>query len=92
MKITALRTIGLSYPFTCPLGTPYSDKGRMGALAVFIDTDQGVTGEGLIIAVHDKRVAVHAAMVNSFAPIVVGRDPTFSEAILDATMKATSMQ
>ena len=90
MKITALRTVSLSYPFVCPLGTPYSDTGRMGALAVFVDTDQGVTGEGLIIAVHDKRVAVHAAMVNSFAPLVVGRDPTFSEAILDAAQKDAS--
>jgi L-alanine-DL-glutamate epimerase-like enolase superfamily enzyme len=84
LKITGLRTIALSYPFACPLGTPYSDKGRMGALAVFLDTDQGLSGEGVLLAVHDKRIGVHAAMVQSLAEIVVGRDPTMSEAILQA--------
>jgi L-alanine-DL-glutamate epimerase-like enolase superfamily enzyme len=87
LKITGLRTIALSYPFACPLGTPYSDKGRMGALAVFLDTDQGLSGEGVLLAVHDRRVGVHAAMVQSLGDLVVGRDPTMSEAIL-ASLRA----
>ena len=90
MKITALRTIALSFPTVCPLGTPYSEKGRMGALAVFIESDQGLTGESVILAVHDRRVAVHAAMVQSFESLLIGRDPTFSEAICDAAMEDAS--
>jgi L-alanine-DL-glutamate epimerase-like enolase superfamily enzyme len=83
MKITALRTMRLSFPFVCPLGAPYSQTARMGALVVFVDTDQGVTGEGLLIAAHDKRFDVHQAMVNSLAGLVIGRDPTFSEGLCE---------
>ncbi len=81
MKITALRTIPLSFPIVCPLGTSYSATGYMGGLAVFVDSDQGVSGEGVLIALNDKRLRIQADMVESFAPLLIGRDPAHSEEI-----------
>ena len=79
MKITALRTVALQYPYSCQFGAPYPGP-CLGALAVFLDTDAGITGENVLLAFNNRRLPVLQEMVRSLEPLVVGRDPTFSEA------------
>jgi L-alanine-DL-glutamate epimerase-like enolase superfamily enzyme len=52
----------------------------LGAIAVLLRTDAGLTGESLLMTVNDKRTAVLLEMVRSLEPLVIGADPTFSEA------------
>jgi L-alanine-DL-glutamate epimerase-like enolase superfamily enzyme len=79
MKITALRTVAVKYPYMCQFGAPFPGP-SLGALAVFLDTDAGLTGECVLLAVNNKRVPVLHAMVHSLDMLVIGRDPMFSEA------------
>ena len=79
MKITALRTVAVQYPYWCQFGAAYPGR-SLGALAIFLDTDAGLTGEFVLLAFAGKRLAVLREMVLSLDPLAVGRDPTFSEA------------
>src|SRR3954454_1137551 len=88
MKITALRTVALKYPYSCQFGAPYPGP-SLGALAVFLDTDAGITGETVLLAFNNKRLSVLHEMVRSFESLIIGCDPTFSEAFcVEATKDA----
>jgi L-alanine-DL-glutamate epimerase-like enolase superfamily enzyme len=45
---------------------------------VFLDTDEGVTGEGLCFALNGGRLKVLHDMVCSFVPLLIGLDPTMA--------------
>lgn len=71
MKITGVRTQPFEHDMTRPLADANNPDGRKGysALAVFIDTDEGLTGVSLGSAAHEK--TLHS-MVNN---LLIGRDP-----------------
>lgn len=71
MKITGVRTLLYTFDLTRPLGDANSPQGwqRSGHLAVFIDTDEGITGVNL--ASGSARRHIHA-FVEEF---LVGHDP-----------------
>ena len=79
MKITRLRTAPVQIPFDPPIGLGGPAVLRAsGLVLVFVDSDQGVTGEGLVFTFNGQRLAVLNEMVKSFEPLLAGLDPQHS--------------
>jgi L-alanine-DL-glutamate epimerase-like enolase superfamily enzyme len=78
MKITALRTQVVHLPITPPI-----QSSIMGALRsadcvlTFLDTDQGLTGEGLVMTINNRRLGVIHEMIRNLEDLVIGLDPRF---------------
>lgn len=75
MKITALRTEVVHIPFTPPIGSRLGKLSSVDCIIVFLETDAGLIGEGLVFTLNRSRVAVLHEMVRSFEPLLVGLDP-----------------
>lgn len=75
MKITKLRTAQAIIPFDPPIGIGTADLRCNGCLLVWLDTDQGLSGEGLVAILNADRLAILERMIQSFAPLLVGLDP-----------------
>ena len=80
MKITALRTEIVHIPITPPIRSAIFEIRSADCVLVFLDTDAGLTGEGLVFSINNRRLSVIHEMVRSFEPLVVGLDPTLSGA------------
>ncbi len=48
---------------------------------MFLETDSGLVGEGLVMVINGRRLAVLHAMVESLEPLVVGLDPAMGGAL-----------
>jgi len=81
MKITAIRTKPIEIPFPEPIGTSIHRITGVSALLVWLDTDEGVTGESYLWTIGAHKVPVLDAMVRSLSGLVVGRDPRDTEAL-----------
>jgi L-alanine-DL-glutamate epimerase-like enolase superfamily enzyme len=81
LKITRLRTRLASVPFEPPIGIGTGVLRSNGCIAVFLETDQGVVGEGLVSSLNARGLALIDGMVRSLEPLVVGRDPRMAGAI-----------
>ena len=81
MKITGIRTKAIEIPFPQPIGTSIHLITGVSALLVWIDTDEGVTGESYLWTIGAHKVPVLDAMVRSLCDVVVGRDPRNTEAL-----------
>jgi L-alanine-DL-glutamate epimerase-like enolase superfamily enzyme len=79
MKITKLRTMAVQVPLEKPIRTAIHSIKTAGCLLVMVDTDAGVTGEGLLFTLNGKRLAMLDEMVRSLEPLILGRDPHFTE-------------
>jgi L-alanine-DL-glutamate epimerase-like enolase superfamily enzyme len=78
VKITALRTEVVRLPLSRPILSAGLEIRSADAVLAFIDTDQGVTGEGLCFAINGKRLDILRDMVRSFEPLLIGLDPTMA--------------
>ena len=81
MKVVNIRTELVNIPFPRPLRTAIHEFGSVGCVLVFIDTDEGVTGESYVFSFHPKRLDVFKAMILSFQQEVLGADPQYTERI-----------
>lgn len=82
MKITGLRTQVVEFPYTPPIGLSAGYALRTGScVLVFLESDQGEIGEGLVYAFNGERIGLYEQMVRSFEPLVVGQDARRSGAI-----------
>lgn len=81
MKITSLRTARVEIPIEPPLKTSIHEIRSVGCVLVFLDTDDGLTGEGYSFTLSGERLDVIEALVRSLEKLVVGRDPHDVEAI-----------
>lgn len=72
MKVTRLRTEVVHIPFLSPIGQALRSAD---CVLAFLETDQGLVGEGFICTLNAKHVAVLNEMVKSLEPLVVGLDP-----------------
>ncbi len=79
MKITKLRTVAVQLPLEKPIRTSIHRIASAGCLLVFLETDGGIVGESLLFTLNGKRLAVLDAMVRSLEPVIIGRDPDFTE-------------
>ena len=83
MKITRLRTALVQIPFDPPIGLGGVAVLRSaGLVLVFVESDQGVTGEGLVFTFNGQRLAVLDGMVRSFEPLLIGLDPHHSGTVM----------
>ena len=76
MKITRLRTQVVHLPIDPPiltaiLGTIVSAD----CVLTFLDTDEGLIGEGLVLTINNRRLGVIHEMIRNLEDLVVGLDP-----------------
>ena len=81
MKITGLRTERVDLPLREPFVTAIHEIRSIGCLLVYLDTDEGPSGESYLWLSSAARLPVLDAMVKSLADLVVGRDPSDVRAI-----------
>ena len=75
LKITRLRTQVVHVPFRPAIGSPLGELRSVDCVLVFLETDQGAVGEGLVFVINGQRLAVLYEMVRSLEPLVLGLDP-----------------
>jgi L-alanine-DL-glutamate epimerase-like enolase superfamily enzyme len=78
MKVTNLRTAAIHLPLTPPIMSGLGPLKSLGCLLLFVETDEGITGENLIFTLNNKRLSVFDEMVKSLAPLLIGQDPAFT--------------
>jgi len=83
MKITRLRTEIVRLPLRTPVVSALGELRSADSVLVFLETDAGLMGEGLLMAINGVRLSVIAEMVRSLEPLVLGIDPT-----LDGSFRA----
>jgi L-alanine-DL-glutamate epimerase-like enolase superfamily enzyme len=81
MKITGIRTQAIDIPFPAPIGTSIHRITGVAGLLVWVDTDEGVTGESYLWAIGGHKVPVLDAMVRALEGTVIGKDPRDTEAL-----------
>jgi L-alanine-DL-glutamate epimerase-like enolase superfamily enzyme len=82
VKITRLRTQVVEFPYTPAMGLSANYVLRTGScVLVFLESDQGEVGEGLVYTFNGERIKLYDDMVKSFEPLLVGQDPRQSGAI-----------
>ena len=78
MKITRLRTEVVHLPIDPPILTAILGSIRSaGCVLTFLDTDEGLTGEGLVFSINNRRLSVIHEMIRQLEDIVVGLDPRY---------------
>ena len=75
MKITQIRTQPIEIPLDKPLGTSIHRITSVAALLVWIDTDEGITGESYLWVIGKHKLPVLMEMVRSLEPVVKHRNP-----------------
>jgi len=81
MKISSLRCVPVEIPLDKPIRTAIHDIRSVGCVLVYLDSDEGLSGEAYNFTMNAVRLDVLQAMIESFAPLVVGRDPRDVESI-----------
>ena len=84
MKITRLRTARVAVPLEKPLRTSIHDIRSVGCVLVYLDTDEGITGEGYAFTLNAVRLGIIEQMIESLGPQVVGNDPHHVEGMWEA--------
>ncbi|OJZ76116.1 hypothetical protein BRW65_01395 [Mycobacterium paraffinicum] len=79
MKVTGLRTTIVRLPIDPAIGLGGQGSIRSAdCVLTFIDTDEGLTGEGLVFTLNNRGLTVIHAMVRQLSDLVVGLDPLMS--------------
>ena len=82
MKITRLRTQVVHLPIDPPIPTAILGSLRSAdCVLTFLDTDEGLTGEGLVFSINNRRLSVIHDMIRSLEDLVVGLDPRLGGAL-----------
>jgi L-alanine-DL-glutamate epimerase-like enolase superfamily enzyme len=77
MKIVELRTALANIPYKTWIVAP--EIKTFGCVLVFVDTDEGITGESVLWAFGTRYVNVLNSMVLSMKPDLVGENPHYTE-------------
>ena len=95
MKITNLRTRVVSLPLDPASGAGYGKQQSIGCVLVYLQSDEGPVGQGLLSSLNSKRLKILAELVESLAPLAVGLDPNLSGLFLTraaADLRSTGTQ
>lgn len=87
MKITGLRTVAAHFPFNPPIFSNLMPLRSADCVLVFLDTDQGLIGEGLSFTLNGMYLKVIHEMILSLTPLVVGLDVSTSGAFSTRAFK-----
>lgn len=76
MKITRLRTQVVHLPIEPPILTVILGQIiSADCVLTFLDTDEGLVGEGLVFSINNRRLGVIHEMIRNLEDLVVGLDP-----------------
>ena len=76
MKITRLRTQIVHLPINPPILTSILGSLRSAdCVLAFLETDQGLVGEGLVLTINNRRLGVVHQMIRDLEDLVIGLDP-----------------
>jgi L-alanine-DL-glutamate epimerase-like enolase superfamily enzyme len=76
MKIIRLRTQVVHLPVDPPILTAIQGWIRSAdCVLTFLDTDEGLTGEGLVFSINNRRLSVIHDMIRQLEDLVIGLDP-----------------
>jgi L-alanine-DL-glutamate epimerase-like enolase superfamily enzyme len=89
MKITRVRTLPADVPFAQPILAGGWEIRSAGVLAVLVETDAGIVGEGLAFTLNGRRMRMLAEGVETLAPLAEGTDPMFSGAFVQKALSDT---
>lgn len=89
MKVTRIRTIPADVPLEKPILAGGWNIRSAGILAVLVETDAGITGEGIAFTLNGRRMKLLSEGVESLADLAIGTDPHFSGQFLEAALKDT---
>ena len=81
MKVTDIRTVMATVPLESPVRTAIHNIEQIHNVLVFVDTDDGVTGESYLFGFAPHRMKTLDEMVLSLKAEVVGEDIRYSEGI-----------
>jgi L-alanine-DL-glutamate epimerase-like enolase superfamily enzyme len=90
MKVTKVRTVPLRIPLAEPLGSALGAITSIGCLAVYVETDGGIVGEGLLFSLNGRQLKVFAEMIVTLEDVVMGADPTSSGEVAMRMWKAAN--
>lgn len=89
MKITRLRTQVVHLPIDPPIPTAILGMIRSAdCVLTFLDTDEGLTGEGLVFSINNQRLGVIHEMIRNLEDLVVGLDPRLGGSLNARAWKA----
>ena len=74
-SLRRLRTDVIRIPFDKPMRAAIFEMREMYCVLATLETDQGLTGEGLAMSFNAHRVGAIREMVRSLEPLVIGLDP-----------------
>jgi L-alanine-DL-glutamate epimerase-like enolase superfamily enzyme len=82
VKITRLRTQVVHLPIEPAIPTALLGSIRSAdCVLTFLDTDEGLTGEGLVFSINNRRLSVILEMIRQLEDLVVGMDPRLGGAL-----------
>lgn len=84
MKITGLDCVQVQIPLERPIRTAIHDIRSVGCVLVSLDSDEGIKGEAYNFTMNAVRLDILQAMIESLAPLVLGRDPRDVESLWDS--------
>ena len=87
MKITQIRTRPIEIPFDKPLGTSIHRITSVAAILVWLETDEGITGESYLWVIGKHKLPVLIEMIRSLEPVVKDRNPLDIAARFDEMWK-----
>jgi L-alanine-DL-glutamate epimerase-like enolase superfamily enzyme len=81
MKITRLCAVVVDVPIEPPIVSAVFAIHSTSCILCYLETDQGLVGEGLVHAINGLRLKVLHEMVRSLEPLVMGLDATLSGSV-----------
>jgi L-alanine-DL-glutamate epimerase-like enolase superfamily enzyme len=81
MKIARLRTVVVDVPIDAPIVSAIFAIHSTSCIPYFLETDEGLVGEGLVHAINGLRVKAPHEMVRSLEPLVLGLDRTLGGSV-----------
>lgn len=87
MKITRLRTEIVHLPFSSAIRQEgLGELQSVDCVLVYLETDAGLIGEGLVYSINKQRLSSLHDMVRSFDPLVTGLDPESGGSVVSGVL------
>lgn len=88
MRVTGLSTVTVDVPLPKPIRSAIHVINSATCVLVTIDTDEGVSGEGMAFTINGARIRSVEALIQDLEPMILGRDPHDSAAIWEEMWSA----
>lgn len=88
MRISGLSTVLVDIPLPAPIRSAIHVIKSATCVLVTIDTDEGVSGEGMAFTINGARIKSIQTLIEELEPMIVGRDPHDSAALWEEMWSA----